>query len=745
MARRLKKKMFKKSPKANHEKIIVGHYSLSTFHLLRFVIIFGLVGGIIIWKSLAAGTPTPIPAANVNGLTVGPGFVEATDREIVRTAANKVYVIVADDNPCQISSSTPGVIRTYKGSGAQAANANVPTAFSEVDTAHHPVSAGSGTCISGSPSSVLWGTDIRLDSSGIIHLAYIDLSGATLYYQTFSTLTDTWGSRTAITTGAQTNSGTGWPRAGHVALTLDASDVPHVVYPTSGASNSIKYTNKVSGSWSTPVTIFSGTNEMQPALATARDGTIHLAWIDNSLATHAVIKYAHYVSGSWSAVETVSAGDNNVLSNGDHDQMPAVATDLNNLPHVIYNDGTVNGSDNYIRLRYRTAGGVWTDNTPPGTAGGASSSSGTWYNHTSQNYISSTGDEFVFLGHDINVSPGVYSYQVGGPGNTWSPANQLDPRNKNNVTAGAPGLDGSASIRWDPLRDNNPGIIDVLYYDENDGTAGYDHHATVYYKAIVIGDTGTPTPQDTTPPTVFMSAPTDGSTVSGTTTVSATASDNVGVAGVQFKIDGVNLGSEVTTSPYSVSWNTAAASNGSHTLTAVARDAAGNTTTSTTLTVTVSNTVPSQLLVGTNTVNSSQDADTSGMAEAFSATASASGTLGKMSIYIDSGNAATTVVVGIYSDNAGHPGTLLTQSSISSPTVSAWNTVAVSNVPLTSGTKYWIALLGTGGTVRIRDQFSACSVTCSETSAQTNLTSLPATWTTGAGYRDGNISAYSSS
>jgi hypothetical protein len=67
------------------------------------------------------------------------------------------------------------------------------------------------------------------------------------------------------------------------------------------------------------------------------------------------------------------------------------------------------------------------------------------------------------------------------------------------------------------------------------------------------------------------------------------ASDNVGVAGVQFKVDGQNLGAEDATSPYSASWNTLAAANGGHDLTAVARDAAGNTTTSAIVHVTVSN------------------------------------------------------------------------------------------------------------------------------------------------------------
>ncbi|MBI5004415.1 Ig-like domain-containing protein [Candidatus Kaiserbacteria bacterium] len=95
---------------------------------------------------------------------------------------------------------------------------------------------------------------------------------------------------------------------------------------------------------------------------------------------------------------------------------------------------------------------------------------------------------------------------------------------------------------------------------------------------------------DVTPPTVVLTVPADGATVSGTTAVSATASDNVGVAGVQFKLDGANLGAEDTTSPYSISWNTTTAASGSHTLTAVARDAAGNTTTSAAHAVTVPDT-----------------------------------------------------------------------------------------------------------------------------------------------------------
>src|SRR2546422_200775 len=93
---------------------------------------------------------------------------------------------------------------------------------------------------------------------------------------------------------------------------------------------------------------------------------------------------------------------------------------------------------------------------------------------------------------------------------------------------------------------------------------------------------------------VTVTSPASGSTVSATGPVSASGSivGSLTVAGVQFQLDGVNAGAEDTTSPYSVSWNTTGASNASHTLTAVARDAAGNRTTSAPVTVNVDNVAP---------------------------------------------------------------------------------------------------------------------------------------------------------
>src|SRR4029077_16544844 len=89
-----------------------------------------------------------------------------------------------------------------------------------------------------------------------------------------------------------------------------------------------------------------------------------------------------------------------------------------------------------------------------------------------------------------------------------------------------------------------------------------------------------------------ITAPANGATVSSTISITANASDNVGVASVQFQVDGANFGGLDTTSPYSASWNTATASNGALTVSAIAKDAAGNSTTSATVTVTVSNSSP---------------------------------------------------------------------------------------------------------------------------------------------------------
>jgi hypothetical protein len=102
-----------------------------------------------------------------------------------------------------------------------------------------------------------------------------------------------------------------------------------------------------------------------------------------------------------------------------------------------------------------------------------------------------------------------------------------------------------------------------------------------------------PPAADTTAPTVGMTAPSQGATVSGASVaVAASATDDTAVAGVQFKLDGANLGSADTAAPYQVTWDASGASDGIHTLSAVATDAAGNAAGSATRLVIVANVRP---------------------------------------------------------------------------------------------------------------------------------------------------------
>jgi hypothetical protein len=97
------------------------------------------------------------------------------------------------------------------------------------------------------------------------------------------------------------------------------------------------------------------------------------------------------------------------------------------------------------------------------------------------------------------------------------------------------------------------------------------------------------TSSDITAPSAAVIDPIENATVSGTVSVSANARDNIRVVGVQLKVDGKLLGAELTALPYTRSWDTTPFSNGTHILTATARDAAGNATTSAPITVIVQN------------------------------------------------------------------------------------------------------------------------------------------------------------
>jgi fibronectin type 3 domain-containing protein len=157
---------------------------------------------------------------------------------------------------------------------------------------------------------------------------------------------------------------------------------------------------------------------------------------------------------------------------------------------------------------------------------------------------------------------------------------------------------------------------------------------TYYYKVTAEDQAGNVGPEsnqataassaDTTPPVVSITAPAAGAIVNGGVAVNASATDNGAVAGVQFRLDGANLGAEDTSSPYGITWDSFSATNGTHTLSAVARDAAGNTATAANVAVNVQNTAAAGLVgawafdegTGTTTADQSGRGNTGALANA---------------------------------------------------------------------------------------------------------------------------------
>jgi hypothetical protein len=123
-------------------------------------------------------------------------------------------------------------------------------------------------------------------------------------------------------------------------------------------------------------------------------------------------------------------------------------------------------------------------------------------------------------------------------------------------------------------------------------------------------------------------------------------------------------------------------------------------------------------------------------------TALASGSVVSLSIYLDASSVSSQLFLGIYSDSGGHPKTLLGQGSSTHLEAGAWNTIQVSSIDVSKGSAYWVALLGArGGQPAFRDRYDATCV--SESSSQTNLTSLPSSWLAGANWPNScPLSAY---
>jgi hypothetical protein len=182
------------------------------------------------------------------------------------------------------------------------------------------------------------------------------------------------------------------------------------------------------------------------------------------------------------------------------------------------------------------------------------------------------------------------------------------------VTAPAAGATVSGTATLSASASDNRGVVQVKWYVDgfevasdtngapwtapwNSATVANGTHTIFAKAADAAGNWGTSAQvsfnvsngSDTTAPTVSVTAPAAGATVSGTATLSASASDNRGVVQVKWYVDGAEVAWDGDGAPWTKPWNSATVANGTHRIFAKAADAAGNWGTSAELSFTVSN------------------------------------------------------------------------------------------------------------------------------------------------------------
>ncbi|MFZ4536438.1 MAG: PKD domain-containing protein [Propionivibrio sp.] len=151
---------------------------------------------------------------------------------------------------------------------------------------------------------------------------------------------------------------------------------------------------------------------------------------------------------------------------------------------------------------------------------------------------------------------------------------------------------------------------------------------------------------------------------------------------------------------------------------------------------------PPKLLLGNQTLDVAvADSLPQGKAAAFQTSASVTGQVTSLRVYVDTGSGSTKLVAGIYRDSNGHPGALVAKGTLSSPVAGSWNKVRMPATAVTAGTRYWIAILSPNGSLKFRGKMGS-TAGLGEMSASTTLTTLPSSWTTGTSSSGGPLSGY---
>lgn len=291
-------------------------------------------------------------------------------------------------------------------------------------------------------------------------------------------------------------------------------------------------------------------------------------------------------SGTGTVTNTTIAYNNAPDGTGDTTGIDIVSGATLRIKNSIVSDNKVGGAD------VSASSGNWFDVTNSGTLtdnggnifgkvntaySGVSFHATSWYDL----YSNGAGDEVYRLSSNAAQTGSLYLATSLADNSTTNATQTFAISNAGSIAIdnGQSGTNGAVSV---------PGIDQRgLYRSSSADIGAYEYNGSA---------------TDSTAPTVSLTAPSSGATVSGASvSLAASASDNASVAGVLFYVDGVVQGSEDTTSTYGITWNSTATSTGSHAAFAVARDTSNNYATSTSVAFTVDNTAPGISSIATTT------------------------------------------------------------------------------------------------------------------------------------------------
>lgn len=212
-----------------------------------------------------------------------------------------------------------------------------------------------------------------------------------------------------------------------------------------------------------------------------------------------------------------------------------------------------------------------------------------------------SGQDSVFFGEtNLGASIPILPVDANGGGKPPSEDAQQDVVGEMRATGSAAPYDFTAE--WSRKLDTGDardlvfladGTTPYYFYASTDSDGGGSGGGSISHKVTTNDNVirfAAPPGADVAPPTVSMTSPSDGATVSQTVLLSASATDDVGVTAVTFVLDGTTLAVD-STPPYEYAWSLAGVANGTHTVRAEARDAAGHVA-SDQITVTVSGSAP---------------------------------------------------------------------------------------------------------------------------------------------------------